>query len=117
MSTGLLIIIVIVVLLVAVAAVAIIVFRRMMGQPMYRPGMVREGKNLRGSLTPPEQPAEPEWWAMEEDIRLHHFAEGEGRNVVVVHGGPGYPYRPSFGRRFRPIWQPRHRWMRKLPRR
>ena len=93
MSTGLLIIIVIVVLLVAVAAVAIIVFRRMMGQPMYRPGMVREGKNLRGSLTPPEQPAEPEWWAMEEDIRLHHFAEGEGRNVVVVHGGPGYPYR------------------------
>jgi proline iminopeptidase len=93
MSTGLVIVVFVVVLLLLVVALAILVFRRMMGRPMYRPGMVREGKNLRGPLTPPEQPADPEWWAMEEDIRLYHFAEGEGRNVVVVHGGPGFPYR------------------------
>jgi len=92
MSIGIVIVVIVVGLLFLVA-VTILVFRRMIGRPMYRPGMVREGKNLRGPLTPPEQPADPEWWAMEEDIRVYHFAEGAGRNVVVVHGGPGYPYR------------------------
>lgn len=63
-----------------------------MGQPLYRPGMVRAGKNLRALLTPPAQPADEQFWKVEEDIQLHHFAAGAGRNVLVIHGGPGYPY-------------------------
>jgi proline iminopeptidase len=65
----------------------------MMGKPLYEPGMVRDGKKEVGSLEPPDQPEEDEWWVMPDDIQLYHFAEGRGRNVVVVHGGPGYPYR------------------------
>lgn len=61
-------------------------------QPLYKPGMVRAGENLRAPLTPPEQSAVGERWRVEPDIELHHFSQGEGRNVLVVHGGPGYPY-------------------------
>jgi proline iminopeptidase len=60
---------------------------------MYKPGMVRQGKNLREPLQPPNQSVESEWWQMSDDIQLYHFSEGIGQNVVIVHGGPGYPYR------------------------
>lgn len=30
-------------------------------------------------------------WTVEKDIRLFHFSEGKGRNVLMVHGGPGFP--------------------------
>jgi len=78
-----------------------------MGQPLYQPGMVRGGKNLRAPLTPPAQPAGEQFWQVEEDIRLYHFAAGEGRNVLVIHGGPGYPYTaPWTG--FEPLTQGYH---------
>jgi proline iminopeptidase len=60
--------------------------------PLYLPGMVREGKNLRAPLDPPAQPGEPGFWQVEPDIRLHYFASGEGKPVLVLHGGPGFPY-------------------------
>ena len=62
-----------------------------MGQPLYKPGMVRAEKNLRAPLTPPAQSGGEGYWTVEEDIQLYHFSAGEGRNVLVVHGGPGIP--------------------------
>jgi proline iminopeptidase len=62
-----------------------------MGKPLYEPGMVRAGKNLRASLTPPEQPSDANFWSVEKDISLFHFSDGTGKSVLVVHGGPGYP--------------------------
>lgn len=58
-------------------------------QPMYKSGMVREMGTL---LTPPDQPTENETWLVEGNIELAHFAVGEGRNVLIVHGGPGQPF-------------------------
>jgi proline iminopeptidase len=67
-------------------------------QPLYRPGMVRAGENLRSPLIPPAQTGDSEFWKVEKDIRLYHFAEGKGRNVLIVHGGPGMPFRePMLG--------------------
>jgi proline iminopeptidase len=63
-----------------------------MQQPLYEPGMVRAEENLRAPLVPPEQLADSPMWRVEEDIDLFHFAEGQGRNVLIVHGGPGMPY-------------------------
>jgi proline iminopeptidase len=63
-----------------------------MNQPLYKPGMVRAGENLRAPLAPPGQPEDEHRWNAEPDIELYHFSAGEGRNVLVVHGGPGYPY-------------------------
>ncbi len=62
-------------------------------QPLYQPGMVREGGNLRAPLTPPAQTGDPDFWQVESDIQLYHFSEGEGRNVLIIHGGPGMPFR------------------------
>ncbi len=33
---------------------------------------------------------------MEEGVELHHFAEGEGEEILVVHGGPGIPPQDPF---------------------
>lgn len=63
-------------------------FWYMSTQPLYKPGMAREMT----SLTPPEQPAGSENWLVEPGIALAHFAAGEGRNVLVIHGGPGRPF-------------------------
>jgi proline iminopeptidase len=86
-----------IVVIVGLVVLAIIVvigvyFWYMMQQPLYEQGMVREGKNLHASLTPPEQSGDENFWQVEDDIQLYHFAAGEGRNVLIVHGGPGQPY-------------------------
>ena len=60
--------------------------------PLYTPGMVRNEQNLRAPLTPPEQTGNSDFWQVEEDIQLYHFSVGEGRNVLIIHGGPGIPY-------------------------
>lgn len=79
------------ILVVLVVAVGIF-FWYSMGKPLYKPGMVREGQNLRAPLPPPEQSDDEHFWNVEQDIQLYHFSRGEGRNVLIVHGGPGYPY-------------------------
>jgi proline iminopeptidase len=83
--------IIILVLLALIAAVGVS-FWYAMRKPLYEPGMVRAGKKLRAPLTPPEQSGDEHFWNVERDIQLYHFSEGEGRNVLIVHGGPGYPY-------------------------
>ncbi|MBM3130037.1 MAG: alpha/beta hydrolase [Chloroflexi bacterium] len=63
-----------------------------MQQPLYEPGMVRAERNLRAPLAPPAQSAKQDFWNVESDIQLYHFADGAGANVLVVHGGPGFPF-------------------------
>ena len=58
-------------------------------QPFYKPGMMRE---MGTSLVPPAQHLESETWLVEPNIELAHFAVGQGRNVLVIHGGPGQPF-------------------------
>ena len=61
-------------------------------QPLYKPGMVSSAENLSASLTPPAQPAGIDTWLVEPGIELAHFSVGDGRNVLVIHGGPGMPF-------------------------
>ena len=79
-------------ILLGVIVLALIVvvggFWYMSTQPLYKPGMVREMT----SLTPPDQPIEGKTWLVEPGIELAHFAVGEGRNVLIIHGGPGTPF-------------------------
>jgi proline iminopeptidase len=77
--------------LLALIAIGGVAFWYLMNQPLYEPGMVRAGHNLRSPLAPPAPSDEPGFWNVEKDIRLHHFAAGNGRTVLVVHGGPGQP--------------------------
>jgi proline iminopeptidase len=60
--------------------------------------MVRAETNLRAPLSPPAQHVDSQWWSVEPDVQLAQFATGQGRNVLVVHGGPGLPFaRPIAG--------------------
>ncbi|RPJ27221.1 MAG: alpha/beta hydrolase [Chloroflexi bacterium] len=58
-------------------------------QPFYKPGMVRE---MGAALTPPDPPMDSPKWLVEANIELAHFAVGESRNVLIIHGGPGQPF-------------------------
>ncbi|MBI5294073.1 MAG: alpha/beta hydrolase [Chloroflexi bacterium] len=64
-------------------------FWYMSTQPLYKPGMLRE---MGTALTPPNQPDGSQKWLVESNIELNHFAVGEGRNVLIIHGGPGMPF-------------------------
>ena len=86
------VIIIVVLALLVLVVVAGVFFWYAMGKPLYEPGMVRAGKNLRAPLTPPKQSGNEHFWNVEQDIQLWHFSGGEGRNVLIVHGGPGYPF-------------------------
>lgn len=75
-----------------VVAIGAIGFWWLMQQPLYRPGMARALVELeQGSRPPTAIDANP--WPIEPGIALWHFAEGSGRAVLVVHGGPGMPFR------------------------
>ena len=69
-----------------------VVLWQVMAAPLYTPGMVRAGTNLRAPLDPPAQAGDG-YWLVEDDVRLFHSTQGQGRPVLVVHGGPGYPLR------------------------
>jgi len=49
-------------------------FYYMSTQPLYKPGMVAAGKNLRSPLTHPAQTGDPGFWQVESDIQLYHPA-------------------------------------------
>lgn len=94
MKTFLIIVSVVIVLLL----VGIGVFSYLSKQPMYKPGMVSAGENLSAPLEPPAQQPDSNDWLVEPEIELSHFSDGSGRNVLVVHGGPGMPFtEPAHG--------------------
>ena len=71
---------------------AVFYFWYMMKKPLYISGMIREGINLRSPLTPPAQSADGDFWQVEKDIKLYHYSVGKGKNIIIIHGGPGSPF-------------------------
>jgi proline iminopeptidase len=63
-------------------------FQSWMSQPLYEPG-----KLATEEIVVPPQESNTDFWQVEEDIRLFHYSHGEGPAVLVVHGGPGIPFR------------------------
>ena len=78
-------------LLTALAGIGALTMSWMMKQPLYRLGDVVSGRNLSAPLVPPRQ-TDPSSWQVEKDIRLTFESVGEGRPILVVHGGPAMPY-------------------------
>lgn len=57
--------------------------------PLYQPGDVRAGKDVLEPLTPAG--ASDSRWLVAPEIELHHFEQGSGTPILIVHGGPGCP--------------------------
>jgi len=83
---------IILIVIVLVIVIAVGVFWFLSTQPLYNPGMVSRGKGLSAPLEPPSQLSGSSTWLVEDGIELFHFNEGEGRDVLIVHGGPGMPF-------------------------
>lgn len=66
---------------------------------LYSPGKLSQDKNLKETFVPPDQKGVDEhYWKVEDKIFLYHFSQGEGRPVLIIHGGPGMPpYAPWKG--------------------
>jgi proline iminopeptidase len=89
-------------IIIILALILVGYFWYMMGKALYKPGMIQRGENLKSSLEPPEQSNDTSFWNVEKDIKLYHFSDGNGKNVLIVHGGPGKPIRiPLAG--FKPL--------------
>ncbi len=68
-----------------------VALRYLSGAAMYAPGAARRAA---AALQPPPQQGTPAgFWTVAPGIRLRHFEAGadSGTDVLVVHGGPGYP--------------------------
>lgn len=58
----------------------------------FAPGRLRAREDVEAFLTPPAQDEVAEgFWRVQENVLLHHFAEGSGPPVLFLHGGPGFP--------------------------
>ncbi len=64
---------------------ALIAFQRMLEAPFYHVGDARQRPSFVHCR------AEGDRWIVDEGIALYHFATGQGQDILVVHGGPGYP--------------------------
>ncbi len=66
---------------------------------LYSPGKLSQDENLKDTFIPPDQKGvEENFWRIEDKILLYHFSQGEGRPVLIIHGGPGLPpYAPWQG--------------------
>ncbi len=63
------------------------------GGPIYQPGDLAKKENLDVLVTLPNQgEVKDTFWKVGEKIHLYHFSDGEGLPILMVHGGPGYPF-------------------------
>ncbi|MCP3138300.1 alpha/beta fold hydrolase [Pyxidicoccus xibeiensis] len=64
-----------------------------MGRGLFQPGTVEQTLASRGETleVPSGQRPDAPRWQVAPGVELHHVAVGQGRDVVVVHGGPGVP--------------------------
>jgi proline iminopeptidase len=84
------------------AAAGIALWLRSLGRPMYEPGdLAKSGAAGKRNLKPAgaieygpvrRDGALPFSLALPDGIRLSGFARGSGKPVLVIHGGPGFPF-------------------------
>jgi hypothetical protein len=77
---------------VVLAAAAALLVVRMMNAPMFEPGTVSARvAQERERFDLPPQPGDGARWEVTPDISLRHTSTGRGDDVLLAHGGPGYP--------------------------
>lgn len=76
-------------IVVGIVIIGGIILYYMMSKPMYEPGMVRSEYTF---ILPEQENIRDNHLKVENDIALYYFTDGEGINVLNLHGGPGYPF-------------------------
>lgn len=68
-----------------------LLFKNFIGRPLYEPGNLHDSTDSTNFLIPPPQPDEENVWLVESGVKIHYFTAGEGRKILMIHGGPGFP--------------------------
>jgi proline iminopeptidase len=80
--------------LAAVGVAGAFLLRRMMNAPLFEPGTVEARVQEAGeSLDPPHESASDGAWQVTSTVSLRRTSTGEGDDILLIHGGPGYPPR------------------------
>lgn len=78
---------------IALVALALVAAKRMFEAGMFTPGTVEARIAKAGeTLTPLPADSASDRWSVAPGVDLHHEAFGSGEDVLLVHGGPGFPY-------------------------
>lgn len=80
-------IVIVIIVFLVLLAIGVFVFFSNIGKPLYKPSSVSNPDTLRSPLEPPVQDGTAQdKWKVEDDIELYHFSEGEGQNILFIHG-------------------------------
>ena len=85
------IVIIVLIVIVVLAVLGGFLFQYFMNKG-YRPGDLSKRENMESMLIPPITSGGEHYWDVSEDISLYYDQKGEGKAVLVLHGGPGFPY-------------------------
>lgn len=77
-------------LILVIAAVGMLAYYYFINIKFYKTGNISSNEDINLEL-PSQEGVEQNFWKVEENINLYNFSEGEGRPVLVIHGGPGIP--------------------------
>lgn len=69
---------------------------RMFAGPLYVPGDLTNQENYEHLLKPVQEEDLENYFVLNDGIKLHYFTKGAGRPVLIIHGGPGIPYRQAW---------------------
>ncbi len=70
----------------------VVIFISSCSKPLYKPGNLVEKENYSHLLQNNNETDEANFFRINDSISLYYFTEGTGENILVIHGGPGFPF-------------------------
>ena len=64
--------------------------------PLYQPQDLKKESKYEHLLEITSQKDKPNYFVINDSISLYYFSKGMGNPIIVIHGGPGYPYDESW---------------------
>jgi proline iminopeptidase len=64
--------------------------------PLYKPGDLKNKQKYKHLLKATPSIDRQNYFVLNDNISLYYFTEGQGKAILIVHGGPGYPTEESW---------------------
>ena len=64
--------------------------------PMYEPKDLTNDSDYQQLLEPTKIKDRTNYFSINDEISLYYFTKGKGEKVLVIHGGPGYPFNQAW---------------------
>ena len=64
--------------------------------PLYKPNDLLKKSKYAHLLETTSQKDNPDYFKLNDSISLYYFSNGTGKPIIVIHGGPGFPFNDSW---------------------